>query len=348
MLNYKILMIIIRLLLFPFSIIYNLITSIRNFFYDTKIFTSYQYNLPIIAVGNLSVGGTGKTPQIEYLIRLLSEKYKIATLSRGYKRKSKGFILADEKSSAENIGDEPFQFFKKFSKIQVAVDENRKNGIDQLLQLNNNLEIILLDDAYQHRRVKAGFYILLTTYTDLYCHDFILPAGNLRESKANANRANIIIVTKCPKEISEAKQTEIRKLLHLKTHQQLFFSFIDYDTKIYSETDELFISEIKNQSKTLVAGIAKPESFFNYLHNDGDEVLVFSDHHVFSEKDIKNISLKAKNNRIITTEKDYVRLLKKFPANQLYYLPIKSTFVTDKVTFDQTILNYVESSSRNG
>ena len=339
---------ILRLFLFPFSIVYDLATSLRNFLYNNKILNSAELALPVIAVGNLSVGGTGKTPQIEYLIRLLSEKYKIATLSRGYKRKTKGFILANNSSSATTLGDEPFQFYKKFQKIQVAVDEDRKNGISQLLHLNDHLEVILLDDAFQHRKVKAGFYILLTTYADLYCQDFILPAGNLRESKSNADRANIIIVTKCPKEISEKKQTEIRKLLHVKTHQQLFFSFIDYDTKIYSETDELFISEIKNQSKTLVAGIAKPEPFFNHLYTEGDEILTFSDHHIFSEKDIKIISLKAKNNRIITTEKDYVRLVDKFPENQLFYLPIKSSFVANKAAFDQTILNYVESSSRNG
>ena len=159
---------LLRFLLFPFALLYGFITTIRNFLFDKGILKSYAFNLPIIAVGNLSVGGTGKTPQIEYLIRLLSDKYNIATLSRGYKRKSEGFILADENSNAAILGDEPFQFYKKFKNIQVAVDANRKNGIENLLNKTPKLQIILLDDAFQHRKVKAGFYILLTTYSELY------------------------------------------------------------------------------------------------------------------------------------------------------------------------------------
>ena len=180
---------LLRKLLFPFAILYGLITSIRNFLFDKDILKSYSFDLPVIAVGNLSVGGTGKTPQIEYLIRLLSDKYKIATLSRGYKRKSKGFILAEANANAATLGDEPFQFFQKFPSIQVAVDADRKNGIEQLLLQTEKPEIILLDDAFQHRKVKAGFYILLTSYGDLYSDDFMLPTGNLRESRSGAARA---------------------------------------------------------------------------------------------------------------------------------------------------------------
>lgn len=338
---------IIRLLLFPLSLFYGTITAIRNFLFDINILKSFEFNVPIIAVGNLSVGGTGKTPQVEYLIKLLADNYRLATLSRGYKRKSKGFILADKNSTAEILGDEPFQFYKKFSQIQVAVDANRKNGIENLLHLNNSPEIILLDDAFQHRKVKAGFYILLTTYDDLYCNDFMLPTGNLRENKTGANRANLIIVTKCPKKISEATQIKIRKSLKIQKNQQVFFSFIAYDQKVYSDSSSLFISEIKNQPKALIAGIADPKPFFNYLKNDNDTILTFADHHDFSAKDIENCIKKAKNNRIITTEKDYVKLVGQFPKNQLYYLPIKSSFVSNKEAFDKIILNYVESSSRN-
>jgi len=187
-----------RKILFPLSILYGLITCIRNILFDNGILKAYSFDLPVIAVGNLSVGGTGKTPQIEYLIRLLSDKYKIATLSRGYKRQSSGFILAEASTTAATLGDEPFQFFTKFPNIHVAVDADRKNGIVQLLLQKDRPEIILLDDAFQHRKVKAGLYILLTSFEDLYVNDFVLPTGNLRESRSGAKRASIIVVTKCP------------------------------------------------------------------------------------------------------------------------------------------------------
>ena len=205
---------ILRKILFPFSFLYGWITSLRNFLFDKGILKSYRFDLPVIAVGNLSVGGTGKTPQIEYLIRLLSDSYKIATLSRGYKRKSEGFVLANKTSNAEILGDEPFQFYQKFPTIQVAVDANRKNGIEQLLLEKQKPEIILLDDAFQHRKVTAGFYIMLTSYDDLFYKDFILPTGNLRESRSGANRADMIIVTKCPQDISEIAQEQIKQKIN--------------------------------------------------------------------------------------------------------------------------------------
>ena len=236
-----------RKLLFPFSILYGLITGIRNFLYDHRIFKSYSFQIPIIAVGNLNVGGTGKTPQIEYLIRLLSDNYKVATLSRGYKRKSKGFILADQFSNSEILGDEPFQYFKKFPNIQVAVDADRKNGIEQLLSQTNKPDVILLDDAFQHRKVKSGLYILLTSYHDLFVDDYILPTGNLRESSNGARRANIIIVTKCPNAITDEDQNRIKIQLKLDNHQQLYFSNIDYDDFVFSDANKLKVSEIKSR-----------------------------------------------------------------------------------------------------
>ena len=334
---------LLRILLFPFAILYGWITSVRNFLFDKKILKSHQFNLPIIAVGNLSVGGTGKTPQIEYLIRLLSDDFKIATLSRGYKRKSEGFILADENSNAEILGDEPFQFYKKFKEIIVAVDANRKNGIDNLLKLNPKPQVILLDDAFQHRKVKAGFYIMLTTFSDLYADDFILPTGNLREARSGAKRANIVIVTKCPKSISEDEQQKIKSKLKLEKSQQLFFSFIDYDEKIYSENAIKLVSEIKNESKLLIAGIANPKSFFDFLRNVNDTILEFPDHHHFSEKDIENIKSKSQNKTIVTTEKDFVRLSTQISSDQLFYLPIKSEFIADENEFKTTILQFVKS-----
>lgn len=338
---------ILRKLLFPFAVLYGLITSIRNFLFDKGVLKSYSFDLPIIAVGNLSVGGTGKTPQIEYLIRLLSQEYNVATLSRGYKRQSKGFILANKSSNATLIGDEPFQYFLKFPKIQVAVDADRKNGIEQLLSQPKSPEVILLDDAFQHRKVKAGFYILLTTFDDLYADDFILPTGNLRESRSGASRAQIVIVTKCPKSLSLEEQNKIKLKLHLAENQQLFFSYIQYDDCIYSENETIRVADLANVDKLLLAGIAKPKSFFAYLQNENDEILTYPDHHHFSENDIQEIINKAKNKIIITTEKDYVRLKGSISSAQLYYLPIKSELLSDEMIFNKTILNYVGTSSRN-
>ncbi len=331
---------IIRILLFPFDILYGIITGIRNLFFDIGIFKSYTFNLPIICVGNLNVGGTGKTPQIEYLTRLLSDKYKVAILSRGYKRESKGFVLANENADARILGDEPFQFFSKFKNIKVAVDTDRKNGIEKLLSLSNISEVILLDDAFQHRKVKAGLNILLTTYKDLFCDDFILPTGNLRESRSGANRANIIIVTKCPKNLSLENQNHIKEKLNLNKKQQLYFSFIDYDDKIYSEKESLNISEILDKNKLLIAGIANPNAFFEFLKSENDLVLKFPDHHNFSDKDLLEIKNFSKDRIVITTEKDYVRL-KNSNLNDIFYLPIKSSFLNNSKIFDNTILEFI-------
>lgn len=347
---------LLRKLLFPFAILYGLITSIRNFLFDKGILKSYSFDLPIIAVGNLSVGGTGKTPQIEYLIRLLSDKYKIATLSRGYKRQSKGFILAEASSNAAILGDEPFQFYKKFATIQVAVDADRKNGIEQLLSQQEKPEVILLDDAFQHRKVKAGFYILLTSYGDLYSDDFMLPTGNLRESRSGAKRANVIIVTKCPFNLSLEQRNDIKNRLKVSEDQEVYFTFIAYEDFIYAENRKINVNEIQSAAKLLVAGIAKPEPFFAYLQDTNDVCLSFPDHHNFTDKDILEIKNLAQNNIIITTEKDYVRLKGSLPSEQLFYLPIQSSFVSGpdsevserRDNFDKTIIDYVGTSTRNG
>jgi tetraacyldisaccharide 4'-kinase len=341
----------IRKILFPFTIMYGLITSIRNFLFDKGILKSYSFNVPIIAVGNLSVGGTGKTPQIEYLIRLLANKYNIATLSRGYKRQSTGFILAEANTTVTMLGDEPYQFFEKFPTIQVAVDENRKNGVEQLLLQKDRPEIILLDDAYQHRKVKAGLYILLTSYGDLYVNDFVLPTGNLRESAIGAKRASVVIVTKCPSTLSIEEQQIIRNELKLSDKQGLYFTFIGFDDYIISESQKIKIDVVKTVPKVLIAGIAKPDSFFGYFKNENDICLSFPDHHHFTEKDILKIKNLAQNNIIISTEKDFVRLKGRLPSTQLYYLPIQSCFLSNSKTsglnFDKTILNYVGTSTRN-
>ena len=331
---------IMRILLFPIAILYGLIVGLRNFLFDVNFLKSFEFDIPIICVGNLNVGGTGKSPQIEYLIRLLSDKYNVATLSRGYKRESKGFLLANDDSNAKILGDEPFQFYSKFKKILVSVDAVRKNGIENLLSLPQKPDVILLDDAFQHRKVKAGFYILLTSYNDLYCDDFILPTGNLRESRSGSQRANLIIVTKCPKNLSEIEQEKIRKKLNISSNQDLFFSFIDYDEQIYSELNTLNISEIINQEKVLLAGIANPKPFFEFLKSSNDIVLEYPDHYNFNKNDVEKIKKLSENKKIITTEKDYVRL-KSENIKNLYYLPIKSSFLNQSKQFDDLILDFI-------
>lgn len=328
-----------RKILYPFSILYGFITFVRNYLYDLGWFTSKKFHIPVIAVGNLAVGGTGKTPQVEYLVRLLKEKYKVAILSRGYKRITKGFIKADETSTALTLGDEPFQYFKKFKTIMVSVDKNRTNGIDQLLKDKHPPQIVLLDDAFQHRKVKAGLYVLLTSYDNLYVNDTMLPTGNLREYKSGAKRAQIIIVTKCPK-LSAKEKLKIKEQLKPKPYQKVFFSEIKYSSLVFGKK-EISLSSFKNSSFVLVTGIANPKPLVSYLKKNQKmdfEHLQYPDHHNFTNKDIQHIKTKGKT--VITTEKDYVRLHNKI--EELYYIEIEIDFLENKEEFNQIILNYVE------
>ena len=336
----------LRKILFPIAFVYWIVAWMRNYFYDKHIFKSKSFDLPIIAVGNLSVGGTGKTPQIEYLIRLLQDEFKVATLSRGYKRETNDFVLANDSTTVKEIGDEPFQFYTKFPKIKVAVDVNRINGISQLLKLGSKPDVILLDDAFQHRKVKAGFYILLTTYSELFCDDFILPFGNLREPSSGKKRANMIIVTKCPSDISELAMIEVEKKLDVDV--PVFFSKIEYDELSYSDIESIKTDRLKQEQKIIVTGIAKPFPFISYLKKENDLVLEFSDHHNFSDKEIDYLNEISKDKAIITTEKDFMRLRGCLSKEQLYYLPIKSKILNDADVFDKIILDYVGKSSRNG
>ncbi|MDM1346006.1 tetraacyldisaccharide 4'-kinase [Myroides marinus] len=339
---------LLRKLLFPFAILYGGITSVRNYLYFINVFKRTSFTTPTIVVGNLSVGGTGKTPMVEYIIRLLKDQYKIATLSRGYKRKSEGFFLADADTTMEQIGDEPFQYHHKFNNISVAVDAKRVNGIENILKLRKDTQAIVLDDAYQHLAVKGGFNILLTTYDEPYYSDYMLPTGNLRESRKGAKRADIIIVTKCPKDLSIDNQNTIVKKLNLKPGQLSFFTYIEFSKLAYTNCDSISVEELKKEDFILVAGIAKPQSFFDHLKVEKTTCLTFPDHHHFSTADIELILNKAKENKIITTEKDYVRLNGLIPSNKLYYLPIQTSFLNNSEEFDKTILDYVGSSTRNG
>ncbi len=338
---------ILRFLLFPFAILYGIITGFRNVLFNKQRFLkSTSFDLPIIAVGNLSVGGTGKTPQIEYLIRLLQESYTIATLSRGYKRKSKGFILASSDATADQIGDEPYQFHHKFPKVQVAVDADRVSGVLHLQSELPSLDLVLLDDAYQHRRIQAGFYILLSTYQQEYYKDYMLPTGNLREPRKGAKRAQIIIITKCPPNLSEAAQLERIKAINPSPTQQVFFSTIDYMPELKGK-ESLSLEALQGKEIVLVTGIANPRPLLDYLKAKNIMVdhLDFPDHHSFSGKDIANITAKGKEKYIITTEKDYVRL--KAQIGNLYYVEIASKFLKNASIFENSILKYVEDTLKN-
>jgi len=329
-----------KILFWIFSIPFSLVTEIRNFLYNIGVLKSHQFNIPIISIGNLVLGGSGKTPTIEYLVRLLSYNYKVAVLSRGYGRKSTGFILADTNSDASLIGDEPMQYFRKFKNIIVSVDSNRVRGINKLINLNLKPEVVLLDDAFQHRKVKPGISILLTDFNNLYSEDNIFPLGNLRESIGNANRADIIIVTKCDKNINKDQKRNIIQKLNIGDNQKIYFSSIKYSKMVYDKESSKSIIEFKNIKFTLVTGIADSTYLINYLNDNGYNFnhISFKDHHDFSNSDIIKID---QNDLIITTEKDYVKLFTKI-TSVLYYLPIE--FVIDnEVDFSKQILDYIQT-----
>lgn len=300
-----------------------MVTWLRNKLYDWGIFKSMEYDIPTICVGNLSVGGTGKTPLIEYLIRLLQPKYRLATLSRGYKRSTEGFIIADEHATASSIGDEPFQFFNKFDDLIVCVDADRCNGISNLMDLLNPPQIILLDDAFQHRKVKASFTILLTAHENLYTNDIVLPTGDLREPKSGAKRADAIVVTKCPNLISETDKNRIIQSIKPEIYQEVFFSSIDYSELMEGLNGSQSLDYLKDREFILVTGIANSKPLVEYLKlkNLKFEHLNFNDHHAFTKKEIEDLQSKK---LILTTEKDFMRLSPHFQESQaLYYLPIE-------------------------
>jgi tetraacyldisaccharide 4'-kinase len=335
-------MIFLRKLLFPLGGVYWLVTFIRNWLYDLGFFTSKSYQLPIIAIGNLSAGGTGKTPQTEYIIRLLKDTYKIAVLSRGYKRSTKGFVLANNVVNASELGDESYQMYSKFPEISVAVCEDRQTGINNLIS-NSNPDIILLDDAFQHRKVKAGFYILLTAYDDLFSDDFILPFGNLRESTIGKKRANIVIVTKCPQNITDKNKDEVKLKLKLNENVPVFFTSIDYDSNVYNTENSISVLDIISKEKVIVVGIAKPKYFIDYLNSGNDKVMIYSDHHNFTEVEISELNEFSKDKIIVTTEKDFMRLNGKINSRNLFYLPIQSKFISEKTKFDSLVTNWIKN-----
>lgn len=328
----------LRKLLFPFSLLYGTAVLTRNKLYDADFLKSKKYDLPIICVGNLNVGGTGKSPMVEYLLNLLKKEHKVATLSRGYKRNSKGFYLLEGTETAEQVGDEPLQFKNKFETVFVAVDEDRQHGIAELLKIKNP-DVIVLDDAFQHRKVTAGFYILLTAYGDLYANDLILPAGNLREGRSGAKRADCIVVTKCPKDISREEMEKIEQKLQPEEHQQVFFTRIKYSDSIKNANGKKDFSELKIPF-TLVTGIASPKPLIDFLKSKKLKFdhLEFPDHHHFSDTEIHKIN---KSGMVITTEKDYMRLKGRLPEQKLFYLPIEVDFIEKEELFTGQVEHFV-------
>lgn len=350
--------------LLPLSLLYGLIVFLRNMCFDLGILKEKKFPIPIISVGNITVGGTGKTPHIEYLIRLLQKDFKIALFSRGYKRKTKGFILADDLSDAEMIGDEPCQIKKKFPNITVAVDANRRNGISKIIGSFKEIDLILLDDAYQHRYVKPGLNILLIDFNRPVSQDFLLPSGQLRETVSAVKRADIVLITKSPENFTPSKQAEFVKSLNIKLLNQAYFTIVSGDKllPVFEDTNEINIPGLYNSKPPvlLVSGIANPKALKQMIMNISHLIteMHFPDHHFFSKKDISNIKLAfdqmaEKEKILITTEKDAVRF-QKFSGlppelkSRMFYIPIKIEFLNDDAeSFNNQIINYVRENKRN-
>ena len=348
--------------LLPLSWIYGSIVRFRNWLFDIGVKKSKSFALPVISVGNITVGGSGKTPHVEYLVRLLQDKVKIAVLSRGYKRKSRGYVLAEEDTEMKEIGDEPFQMHQKFPGIYVAVDAKRVRGIQHLQddEETKDVEVILLDDAFQHRYVKPGINILLVDYHRLIIYDKILPAGRLREPLSGKNRADIVIVTKCPKDLKPMEFRVLTKAMNLYPFQKLYFTCINYDKPIgiFNE-QQLDLESLKDKNVLLLTGIASPKQMEHDLTPMVKTLtsVSFGDHHHFKSKDIDRINeifeSMPEPRLIITTEKDAVRLrdsegLYEIVKDNLYALPIKVSFMQDQEeNFNEKIISYVRKNSRN-
>lgn len=349
-------MILVKIILFPIACLYGLLAGIRNRLFDWKIIPSKAFPVPVIAIGNLSAGGTGKTPHTEYLASLLQSQYKVAILSRGYRRKTKGFLLADGSRGPAEIGDEPMQYLRKFPGITLAVDEKRRRGIEKILALKPDTQVILLDDAFQHRHVKPGKAILLTDYHHLYVDDYLLPTGLLRESARNARRADWIIVTKTPKIFSPITRRQLVKKLKPRPRQKIFYSYISYEQPVpLNICRQKTTAGPRHNYIVMFAGVANSYPFQEYLKSICNELIVidFKDHHEYTERDLGKIireydSIISKDKIIFTTEKDAMRIDKKefeplLENLPVYYVPIRIRFHDcDEVRFDKMVLDYVQ------
>lgn len=346
----------------PFSWLYGAAVGFRNLLFEVGVLKSRSFGVPVISVGNLTVGGTGKTPHVEYLIELLKDQFKVAVLSRGYKRKTNGFILANQQSTAREIGDEPYQIKQKFPDVAVAVDRKRTRGIERLMKSIPGLDVVLLDDAFQHRYVKPDINILLIDYHRLIVYDTLLPAGRLREPFKEKNRADVVIVTKCPNDLKSMEYRGIKKALNLFAYQRLYFTSLVYaDLKpLYREKEcRPLDSLLQDEHVMLLTGIASPKQLQTDMEPYTSNVhpLTFSDHHQFSTKDVEQINQTfaalPSPKCIITTEKDAARIvqtqgLTNEVRNALYVLPVTIQFLLDmQTTFNDNIIDYVRKNTRN-
>jgi tetraacyldisaccharide 4'-kinase len=355
-----------NILLYPLALIWGLITAIKNFLYNAGILPSVEFHLPVICVGNITVGGTGKTPHTEYLTNLLRKNFKVATLSRGYKRKTRNFRIATSDSLVSEIGDEPLQISRKFPDVFVAVDRNRVNGVKRILECNPETDVIILDDGFQHRRITPGFSILLSDFDRLIIRDHLLPYGNLREHKENMRRADIILITKSPENISPIQRRIIVKEIDKAPYQNLYFTTFRYNEPIpvfdnnNHVNNQLDLSKCSDCGIVLVTGIANPLPLKEYLQKRISEVihLSFPDHYKFNRNDIKAVSstfndLKSPIKYVLTTEKDAVRLreivnIAEPMRSALFYIPVGVNFLNnDKNEFDNLIVDYVRKNKRN-
>lgn len=329
-----------RILLFPFALIFWIVVLVRNWFYDKGFIRSASFGLPIICVGNLAVGGTGKSPMVEFLVSNLKDRFRVATLSRGYKRKTKGYALANENSTALEIGDEPMQFHVKFPDVAVAVGEERLVAIPQLLHDHPETECIILDDAFQHRAIKAGLNILLTDYNNLFTRDFFLPTGDLRDLKKSYKRADIIIVTKCIPELTLDESEKITEELKPLMNQSVYFTANQYSNPYHIVRTTEMKRLTPRSEILLITGVANPTPIKELLdeHANSYDMMHFADHHIFSIDDWKEIKkrfsqMETKEKFILTTEKDAMRLLKF--GKELYDIPLYVLPLTHKFLFDQ-------------
>ena len=349
--------------LIPLSWFYGMGVGLRNKLFELGVLKTRSFDIPVISVGNITVGGSGKTPHVEYLVRLLKDKAKVAVLSRGYKRQTKGFVLANDQSTVEEIGDEPLQMKQKFGDIYVAVDEDRCHGIDTLTSDNDtkDVDVILLDDAFQHRYVKPGINILLVDYHRMIFQDKLLPAGRLREPVEGKKRADIVIITKCPKDLRPMDYRVLTNEMGLLAYQSLYFTTLSYENlkPLFGRDERTLDSISQDEHVLLLTGIATPQQIITDLQPYCNHIqpLTFGDHHQFTEKDIANInetfSSMPSPKMIITTEKDACRLEKISGLNEqvrksIYILPIHIEFMLEQEeSFTNKILSYVQKNSRN-
>ena len=337
-----------KFLLYPLSVLYNIYSSFRNLLFDLRLINSIEYKIPTIGIGNLSTGGTGKSIIVDYLIERFKKNKKITTLSRGYNRKTKGFVHASIRTNAYEIGDEPFQFFSKHPEINVVVCEDRRKGMNIILKNLSDTELCIWDDVFQHRFVKPGLMILSTTFQYPFYKDEILPIGNLRENKHSSKRADIIVVTKCPIDMQINDKEYFVESLNPLVNQKVFFSTLTYKQKIKSDVDQINIDTLAESDFILVTGVADSSYLVEFLKSKAFNFkhLKYSDHYNFNKRSIDKIRNISSGKRILTTEKDFGRLKPKISDRDIYYIEVSMQFNSElnELNFDKTISEYIDQN----